>query len=75
MKPASHSGFGAGFLCAVLSTAAADFFVLSPRFSFVPESTADLVDLLLFGPLAICPRWRALDILVSRGISHSQVAF
>jgi PAS domain S-box-containing protein len=46
------SGFGAGFLCAVLSTAAADFFVLSPRFSFVPESSADLVDLLLFGPLA-----------------------
>jgi PAS domain S-box-containing protein len=45
-------GFGAGFLCAVLSTAAADFFVLSPRFSFVPESSADLVDLLLFGPLA-----------------------
>jgi PAS domain S-box-containing protein len=46
------SGFGAGFLCAVLSTAAADFFVLSPRFSFVPESSAELVDLLLFGPLA-----------------------
>jgi PAS domain S-box-containing protein len=46
------SGFGPGFLCAVLSTAAADFFVLSPRFSFVPESSADLVDLLLFGPLA-----------------------
>jgi PAS domain S-box-containing protein len=46
------SGFGAGFLCAVLSTAAADFFVISPRFSFVPESSADLVDLLLFGPLA-----------------------
>jgi PAS domain S-box-containing protein len=46
------SGFGAGFLCAVLSTVAADFFVLSPRFSFVPESSADLMDLLLFGPLA-----------------------
>src|ERR1700740_1757784 len=28
------SGFGAGFFCVVLSTAAADFFVLSPRFSF-----------------------------------------
>jgi hypothetical protein len=28
------SGFGAGFLCAVLCTAAADFFVLSPRWSF-----------------------------------------
>ena len=27
------SGFGAGFLCAVLSTAAADFFVLYPRWS------------------------------------------
>jgi len=25
------SGFGAGFLCAVLSTAAADFFVLEPH--------------------------------------------
>ncbi len=46
------SGFGAGFLCAVLSTAAADFFVLSPHFSFVPESSADLADLLVFGPLA-----------------------
>src|SRR5215467_7923856 len=44
------SGLGAGLLCAVLSTAAADFFVLSPRFSFVPETSADLVDLLLFGP-------------------------
>src|SRR5215475_4932590 len=28
------SGFGAGFLCAVLSTAAADFFVLTPRVTF-----------------------------------------
>jgi PAS domain S-box-containing protein len=46
------SGFGAGFVCAVLSTAAADFFVLSPRFSFFPETSADLTDLLLFGPLA-----------------------
>jgi PAS domain S-box-containing protein len=46
------SGFGAGFFGAVLSTAAADFFVLSPRFSFFPETSADLVDLLLFGPLA-----------------------
>jgi PAS domain S-box-containing protein len=46
------SGFGAGFFCAVLSTAAADFFVLAPRFSFYPESSAGLVDLLLFGPLA-----------------------
>ncbi len=32
------SGFGAGFLAAVLSTASADFFVLSPRFSFFPET-------------------------------------
>jgi PAS domain S-box-containing protein len=46
------SGFGAGFLCAVLSTAAVDFFVLEPPFSFFPETSADLVDLLLFGPLA-----------------------
>jgi PAS domain-containing protein len=46
------SGFGAGFFCAVLSTAAADFFVLEPRFSFFPETSADLADLLLFGPLA-----------------------
>jgi PAS domain-containing protein len=46
------SGFGAGFVCALLSTAAADFFVLSPRFSFFPETSADLTDLLLFGPLA-----------------------
>jgi PAS domain S-box-containing protein len=46
------SGFGAGLLAAVLSTAAADFFVLEPRFSFLPETSADLVELLLFGPLA-----------------------
>jgi PAS domain S-box-containing protein len=46
------SGFGAGFVCAVLSTVAADFFVLSPRFSFFPETSADLADLLVFGPLA-----------------------
>src|SRR5215831_2940717 len=45
------SGFGAGFLAAVLSTASADFFVISPRFSFFPETSADLMDLLLFGPL------------------------
>jgi PAS domain S-box-containing protein len=46
------SGFGAGFLCAVLSTAAADFFVLSPRFSFYVDDPAAVMDLLLFGPLA-----------------------
>jgi PAS domain S-box-containing protein len=48
------SGFGAGFFCAVLSTAAADFFVLEPRwaFSFSVEDPANVVDLLLFAPLA-----------------------
>ena len=48
------SGFGAGFFCAVLSTAAADFFVLAPRwsFSFSVEDPANVADLLLFGPLA-----------------------
>ena len=48
------SGFGAGFFCAVLSTAAADFFVLEPRwsFSFTVEDPANVADLLLFGPLA-----------------------
>jgi PAS domain-containing protein len=46
------SGFGAGLFSAVLSTTPADFFVLAPRFSFFPETTRDLADLLLFGPLA-----------------------
>jgi PAS domain S-box-containing protein len=46
------SGFGAGFFCAALSTAAADFFVLSPRWSFSVEDPANVADLLLFGPLA-----------------------
>jgi K+-sensing histidine kinase KdpD len=46
------SGFGAGFFCAVLSTAAADFFVLSPRFSFYIDDPATLADLVLFGPVA-----------------------
>ena len=46
------SGFGAGFLCAVLSTASADFFVLYPRWSFNVEDPANVADLLLFGPLA-----------------------
>jgi PAS domain S-box-containing protein len=46
------SGFGAGFFCVVLSTTAADFFVLSPRFSFYIDDPAVAVDLLLFGPLA-----------------------
>jgi two-component sensor histidine kinase len=46
------SGFGAGFLCAVLGTAAADFFLLSPRWSFYVDDPAAVADLLLFGPLA-----------------------
>jgi PAS domain S-box-containing protein len=46
------SGFGAGFLCVVLSTAAADFFVLEPRWSFNVEDPANVANLLLFGPLA-----------------------
>jgi PAS domain-containing protein len=46
------SGFGAGLLAAVLGTAATDFFVLEPRFSLFSETPADLVELLLFGPLA-----------------------
>jgi PAS domain S-box-containing protein len=46
------SGFGAGFFCVVLSTAAADFFVLEPRWSFNVEDPANVADLLLFGPLA-----------------------
>jgi K+-sensing histidine kinase KdpD len=36
------SGFGAGFLAAVLSTASADFLVLSPHFSFFPETSVFL---------------------------------
>jgi PAS domain S-box-containing protein len=46
------SGFGAGFFCVVLSTAAADFFVLEPRWSFNVVDPANVADLLLFGPLA-----------------------
>jgi PAS domain-containing protein len=48
------SGFGAGFFCAVLSTAAVAFFVLAPRFSFsfYLDDPAAVADLLLFGPLA-----------------------
>ena len=46
------SGFGAGFLCAVLSTVAVDFFVLSPRWSFSLEDPANIANLLRFGPLA-----------------------
>jgi len=47
-------GFGAGLLCALLSTAAADFFVLSPLWSFYIDDPAAVADLLLFGPLATC---------------------
>jgi PAS domain-containing protein len=36
----------------VLSTAAADFFALSPRWTFNVEDPANVADLLLFGPLA-----------------------
>jgi len=46
------SGFGAGFLAAVLSTAAVDFFVLAPRWSLNIEHPVDWANLLLFGPLA-----------------------
>jgi PAS domain-containing protein len=45
-------GFGAGFFCVVLSTAAADFFVLEPRWSFNVDDPANVADLLLFGPVA-----------------------
>jgi PAS domain S-box-containing protein len=66
------SGFGAGLFCAVLSTAAADFFVLAPRFSFsfYVNDPAALADLLLFGPLAFC-----CVILIGRmrlAIEHEQ---
>jgi PAS domain S-box-containing protein len=46
------SGLGAGLLCAILSTAVIDFLVLPTRLSFSPESSADWVTLLLFGPLS-----------------------
>src|SRR5262249_20411376 len=46
------SGFGAGFFSAVLSTAAPEFFVLEPRWSFNVDDPANVADLLLFGPLA-----------------------
>jgi PAS domain S-box-containing protein len=42
-------------LSVVLSTAAVDYFLLPPRFSFYVGNPADAVDLLLFAPLAsIC---------------------
>jgi PAS domain S-box-containing protein len=42
------SGFGAGFLCVVLSTASAAFFVLLPRLSFYVQDPGVVVDLLVF---------------------------
>src|SRR5262245_27351856 len=47
------SGFGAGFFCAVLSTAAADFFVLAPRWSF------SIDDLLLWRTCCCLARWHS----------------
>jgi len=46
------SGFGAGLVCVVLSTAAVYFFVLRPRFSFLIENPVEAADLVLFTPLA-----------------------
>ncbi len=46
------SGVGAGFVSAVISTAAADFFLLEPRWAFSIEDPTTVADLLLFGPLA-----------------------
>jgi PAS domain S-box-containing protein len=46
------SGLGAGLFCVVLSTAAADFFELSPRLSLYVENPADVLDLLLYAVLA-----------------------
>jgi two-component sensor histidine kinase len=42
------SGFGAGVVCIVLSTASATFFLLPPRWSFYVESSADAVEILVF---------------------------
>ena len=46
------SGLAAGLFCVVLSTAAADFFVIAPRLSFYIENLVDAMDLLLFVVLA-----------------------
>jgi K+-sensing histidine kinase KdpD len=46
------SGFGAGLTCVVLSTAAVDYFLLEPRFSFLVKNLEDVAELVLFGPLA-----------------------
>jgi hypothetical protein len=42
------SGMGAGLSCIVLSAASASFFLLPPRWSFLVESSADVVELLVF---------------------------
>jgi HWE histidine kinase/Domain of unknown function (DUF4118) len=42
------SGLGAGLSCIVLSAASASFFLLPPRWSFFVESSADVVELLVF---------------------------
>src|SRR6266446_10967590 len=42
------SGFGAGVFCAVLSAAAAIFFVLPPRLSFYIDHPGEVVAVLLF---------------------------
>jgi two-component sensor histidine kinase len=42
------SGLGAGLSCIVLSAASASFFLLPPRWSFFIESSADVVEMLVF---------------------------
>src|SRR5262249_26444856 len=42
------SGFGAGVFCAVLTTAAAAFFMVSPRFSFYMTHLGEVVTVLMF---------------------------
>jgi two-component system, sensor histidine kinase PdtaS len=42
------SGLGAGLFCVVLSAAAATFFLLPPHWSFYVESSADVVEFLVF---------------------------
>jgi PAS domain S-box-containing protein len=42
------SGFRAGVLCIVLCTAAANFFLIAPRFSFYIEHPGEVVAILLF---------------------------
>ena len=42
------SGFGAGVFCAALGAVSALFFLLPPRWSFYVESSADVVEILVF---------------------------